>query len=35
MAQLMPGFECARLVQARLGNRAGMTGAALLAQNLL
>ena len=34
-AQLMPGFECARLVQARLGNRAGMTGAAFLAHNLL
>lgn len=33
--QLMPGFDCVRLVQARLGNRAGMTGAALLAQNLL
>lgn len=30
-SQLMPGFELVRLSPARLGNQAGMTGAALLA----
>ncbi len=33
-AQLMPGFEVVRLKQAELGNRAGMMGAALLAETL-
>lgn len=33
--QLMPGFEAVTLKQAQLGNRAGMIGAALLAENLL
>ncbi len=32
--QLMPGFEVVRLKQAQLGNRAGMMGAALLAETL-
>lgn len=34
-AQLMPGFEVVQLKQAQLGNRAGMIGAALLAQSHL
>ncbi len=33
-AQLMPGFEVVQLKQAQMGNRAGMIGAALLAQSL-
>ncbi|MBR5390612.1 MAG: ROK family protein [Clostridia bacterium] len=33
--QLMPGFEMAELRQAVLGNRAGLIGAALLAEKLL
>lgn len=33
--QLMPGFEVVQLKQAQLGNRAGMIGAALLAEQLL
>ena len=32
---LMPGFECVKLAQARLGNQAGMIGAAMLAQEML
>ena len=33
--QLMPGFEVVQLKQAQLGNRAGMIGAALLAEQML
>ncbi len=33
--QLMPGFEVVQLKQAQLGNRAGMIGAALLAEQAL
>ncbi len=33
-SQLMPGFEVVQLRQAQLGNRAGMMGAALLAESL-
>ena len=33
--QLMPGFEVIQLKQAQLGNRAGMIGAALLAEQML
>jgi len=33
--QLMPGFEVVQLKQAQLGNRAGMIGAALLAEQTL
>lgn len=31
-SQLMPGFECVQLSQAKLGNQAGMIGAAMLAK---
>ena len=34
-AQLMPGFEVVQLKQAQLGNRAGLIGAALLAEQAL
>ncbi|MBR5536332.1 MAG: ROK family protein [Clostridia bacterium] len=34
-AQLMPGFEVVQLKQAQLGNRAGLIGAALLAERSL
>ena len=33
MSQLMPGFECVQLKPAKLGNSAGMIGAAMLAKN--
>ena len=32
---LMPGFECVKLAQAKLGNHAGMIGAAMLAQEII
>lgn len=33
MSQLMPGFECVQLKPAKLGNSAGMIGAAMLAKD--
>ena len=33
MTQLMPGFECVQLKPAKLGNRAGIIGAAMLAKD--
>ncbi len=33
LTQLMPGFECVQLKPAKLGNRAGMIGAAMLAKD--
>ena len=34
-SMLMPGFECVCLSQAKLGNQAGMIGAAMLAQEII